>query len=258
VAKKMERLANQNTYDEVLQDFRYWDDPSDQFKVGATPPGQAGVGATTRPIPALSDDFSPFSPLSATRGSVQGSEGSVLPLWKLACEKARKRTVTAMAWSPQYKDLLYVGFGSYDFAKQGSPAQLALPARFRSAASVHCRAAAPPFARRAVHPFVDRPGPHLRLLHEESKQSRVRDPIATRRHVAGPPPRPPIPSRGGPAQRRCGRLRFEVSPKQGCAPMPAFPSLTVAHSKSDYTAVVVMSSATTGKHTDPVWDVRCW
>ena len=33
VAKKMERLASQNTYDDVLQDFRYWDDPSDQFKV---------------------------------------------------------------------------------------------------------------------------------------------------------------------------------------------------------------------------------
>ena len=79
VAKKMERLASQNTFDDVLQDFRYYDDPSDQFK---------------------------------------DTEGSLLPLWRLTYEKARKRTVTCMQWSPHYDDLLYVGYGSYDFAKQ--------------------------------------------------------------------------------------------------------------------------------------------
>ena len=33
-AKKMERLVNQNVYHDVAMDFKYWDDPSDQFKVG--------------------------------------------------------------------------------------------------------------------------------------------------------------------------------------------------------------------------------
>jgi hypothetical protein len=32
-AKKVERMLNQNTYDDVLQDFKYWEDPTDEFKV---------------------------------------------------------------------------------------------------------------------------------------------------------------------------------------------------------------------------------
>ncbi len=32
-AKKLERMLNQNTFDEVLQDFKYWEDASDEFKV---------------------------------------------------------------------------------------------------------------------------------------------------------------------------------------------------------------------------------
>ena len=81
VARKIERMCNQNTFDDVAQDFKYWDDPSDSFKEG---------------------------------------EASLLPLWKLTYEKARKRTVTCMAWCPSYWDLLFVGFGSYDYTKQGA------------------------------------------------------------------------------------------------------------------------------------------
>ncbi len=32
-AKKLERMVNQNTYDDVLMDLFYWEDPSDEFKV---------------------------------------------------------------------------------------------------------------------------------------------------------------------------------------------------------------------------------
>lgn len=81
VIKKLERMCNQNTFDDVAQDFKYWDDPSDQFKEG---------------------------------------EGSLLPLWKLTYDKARKRTVTCMAWSTRYWDLMLVGYGSYDYTKQAS------------------------------------------------------------------------------------------------------------------------------------------
>ena len=45
-------------------------------------------------------------------------EGSLLPLWRFTFEKARKRAVTSLAWSPHHRDMLYVGYGSYDFAKQ--------------------------------------------------------------------------------------------------------------------------------------------
>lgn len=81
VAKKIERLVNQNTFDEVTQDFRYWDDPSDPYKE---------------------------------------PQGSLLPLWKFSYDKAKKKTVTAVVWGSGYKDLVYVGYGSYDFAKQSS------------------------------------------------------------------------------------------------------------------------------------------
>lgn len=78
-AKKLERMVNQNTFDEVIQDLYYYEDPSDEFK-----PGQ----------------------------------GSLLPLWRMACSSAKKRAVTALAWSPQYSDMFAVGFGSYDYLRQ--------------------------------------------------------------------------------------------------------------------------------------------
>jgi len=78
-AKKLERMVNQNTYDDVLQDLFYWDDPSDEFKQG---------------------------------------QGSLLPLWRMVCEGARKRAVTSLAWNPLYSDLFAVAFGSYDFLQQ--------------------------------------------------------------------------------------------------------------------------------------------
>ena len=45
------------------------------------------------------------------------SYGSVLPLWRFTTEKSRRKNVTAMAWNPRYKDLFAVAYGSYDFLK---------------------------------------------------------------------------------------------------------------------------------------------
>ena len=42
----------------------------------------------------------------------------MLPLWRFTCEKAKRRQVTAICWSPAYTDLFAVGYGSYDFLKQ--------------------------------------------------------------------------------------------------------------------------------------------
>ena len=62
------------------QDFRYWDDQSDSYKEG---------------------------------------EGTLLPLWKFYSERAKRKHVTALCWSPEYADLFAVGYGSFDFTKQG-------------------------------------------------------------------------------------------------------------------------------------------
>jgi len=79
--KILERMVNQNAEDEIFQDFKYWEDASDQFREG---------------------------------------EGSLLPLWRFSTERSKRKQVTAIAWNPKYPDLFAVGYGSYDFMRQGS------------------------------------------------------------------------------------------------------------------------------------------
>ncbi|GAB6032409.1 cytoplasmic dynein with WD40 domain [Chamberlinius hualienensis] len=75
----MERITNQNTFDEITQDFKYWDDLSDEFKNG---------------------------------------RGSLLPLWKFYYDKVKEFHVTQLSWNHTYDDLFVVSYGSYDFMKQ--------------------------------------------------------------------------------------------------------------------------------------------
>ncbi|EPZ33815.1 hypothetical protein O9G_002527 [Rozella allomycis CSF55] len=76
----LERMANQNTYEDVAQDYKYWEDASDEFREG---------------------------------------KGTLLPLWTFNCEVDKRKQVTAVAWNYQYKDFFAVGYGSYDFMRQG-------------------------------------------------------------------------------------------------------------------------------------------
>ncbi|XP_035659289.1 dynein intermediate chain 2, ciliary-like [Branchiostoma floridae] len=78
-AKILERMVNQNTYDDIAQDFKYWEDVSDEYRE---------------------------------------QEGTLLPLWKFSYEKSKRLAVTSICWDPKYRDLLAVGHGSYDFLKQ--------------------------------------------------------------------------------------------------------------------------------------------
>nr|KAF6331628.1 dynein axonemal intermediate chain 1 [Pipistrellus kuhlii] len=78
-AKIVERMVNQNTYDDVAQDFKYYEDAADEYR---------------------------------------DQEGTLLPLWKFQTDKAKRLAVTALCWNPKYKDLFAVGHGSYDFMKQ--------------------------------------------------------------------------------------------------------------------------------------------
>ncbi|KAJ3054495.1 cytoplasmic dynein with WD40 domain [Rhizophlyctis rosea] len=78
----MERMANQNTYDEVAQDYKYWEDAADE----------------------LGDRKS----------------GTLLPLWRFTHDKDKRKMVTSLGWNPHFPDLFAVGYGSYDFSKQGA------------------------------------------------------------------------------------------------------------------------------------------
>lgn len=57
--KVLERMVNQNTYDEIALDFKYWEDASDSFREG---------------------------------------EGTLLPLWKFYNDRAKRKHVTALCW----------------------------------------------------------------------------------------------------------------------------------------------------------------
>ncbi|XP_030833317.1 dynein intermediate chain 2, ciliary isoform X1 [Strongylocentrotus purpuratus] len=78
-AKIIERMVNQNTFDDVSQDFKYYEDMSDEFR---------------------------------------DQEGTLLPLWKFSYDKSKRLAVTSVCWNPKYKDLFCVAHGSYDFMKQ--------------------------------------------------------------------------------------------------------------------------------------------
>ena len=78
-SKIVERMVNQNTFDAIAHDFKYYEDASDEHR---------------------------------------DNEGTVLPLWKFSYERSKRMTVTAISWCPKYQDLFAVGHGSYDFLKQ--------------------------------------------------------------------------------------------------------------------------------------------
>jgi len=79
-AKVVERMLNQNTYDQLADDFKYFDDPTD---------------------------------------GPESQKGSLLPLWRFEYEKAKRLAVTAMVWCPQQRDndLMVISCGSYDYGK---------------------------------------------------------------------------------------------------------------------------------------------
>ncbi|CAF4140610.1 unnamed protein product [Adineta steineri] len=77
--KIIERMINQNTFDDIAQDFKYWEDAADEYRE---------------------------------------QEGSLLPLWIFQYDLTKKLACTNLAWNSQYSDLFAVAFGSYDFLKQ--------------------------------------------------------------------------------------------------------------------------------------------
>lgn len=125
-AKIVERMVNQNTYDEIAQGAPL---PSLRFTCSVL---QASYSTRQQPQPARAistcgwdwsrlhiqystiplrtgADFKYFEDASDEH---RGEEGTLLPLWKFAYDKAKKLAVTALSWSPIYMDLFAVGLGS--------------------------------------------------------------------------------------------------------------------------------------------------
>ncbi len=50
--------------------------------------------------------------------TLRPGEGTMLPLWRFTSEKAKRRQVTSICWSPLYTDLFAVGYGRW--ARGGS------------------------------------------------------------------------------------------------------------------------------------------
>nr|XP_053654640.1 dynein axonemal intermediate chain 1-like [Cherax quadricarinatus] len=104
----LERMVNQNIYDDIIQDFMYWEDGG--------------------------DDYHPL-------------EGSLLPLWKFATDTSRSLVVSDVCWSPVYRDLFAASYttGEVDGAEEGGMVCLftlknpSTPERtFRSQCGVTC------------------------------------------------------------------------------------------------------------------------
>lgn len=69
----LERMINQNIFDDIAQDYRYYEDPSDEFRE---------------------------------------EEGTLLPLWKFSYEKTKKMHITDICFNTLYYDLFAVCYGS--------------------------------------------------------------------------------------------------------------------------------------------------
>lgn len=82
--KTMERMVNQNAEAELFQEYKFFEDK-----------------------------------VEAKRADAADKRGSFLPLWKFSFDQAKRKTVTAIVWNPEFKDLFAVSYGSYDFMKQG-------------------------------------------------------------------------------------------------------------------------------------------
>lgn len=77
----VERVVNQNAFDDILMDFAFWEDDSDKLKP---------------------------------------EQGSLLPLWQFVSPVTRHRMVTDLCWNKEHPDLFAVGLGSFDFRRQST------------------------------------------------------------------------------------------------------------------------------------------
>lgn len=73
----LERMINQNIYKDIAHDYRYWEDPADEYRE---------------------------------------AEGTLLPLWKFVYDRTKKLSITDVLFNPNYYDLFAVSYGSRKLA----------------------------------------------------------------------------------------------------------------------------------------------
>ncbi|CAF0826705.1 unnamed protein product [Rotaria sordida] len=78
ILNAIERVLNQNRYQELIYNFKYFEDKTDE---------------------------------------VRDPMGTLFPLWKFPPSFAN-RSVTALTWNPAYSDMLIIGYGLYDRAER--------------------------------------------------------------------------------------------------------------------------------------------
>lgn len=83
--KILERMLNQNTYDNIAQDCQFYEDPGDKYRM---------------------------------------DEGVLLPLWEFKYVAAKNVAVTEVKWNPAYKDLFGATFGMMDFTEPNNAGYL--------------------------------------------------------------------------------------------------------------------------------------
>ena len=86
-AKIIERMVTQNIYSDIVYDFKYWEDRSDDFK---------------------------------------DQEGTLYPLWQFKFDRKESMDVTCLCWNHLYTDLFAVGYGSYDLYDPPDQGQICL------------------------------------------------------------------------------------------------------------------------------------
>ncbi|XP_050697673.1 dynein intermediate chain 2, ciliary-like [Eriocheir sinensis] len=86
-ARIVERIVQQNVYDEGFHDYKYWEDQSDDYRQ---------------------------------------LEGSLLPLWRLTAPLSRRLFVCDVTWSPAHPDLLAVAYSAGESGEPPEPGYLCL------------------------------------------------------------------------------------------------------------------------------------
>jgi dynein intermediate chain 1 len=122
--KKVERMVLQNVFDEVLLDFKYYENGADQYKTVTEEGGSSVLPlwkfSTPEYVPAV--DHLRLSPSCRCHSHPHWLPRSHLTWANFTVSRYKRHSVTCVAFIPGSSDLIVVGFGSYDYLKQGSGA----------------------------------------------------------------------------------------------------------------------------------------
>ena len=115
-AKIVERMVNQNTYDEIAQGVPTPTCSAPALQCSHSHVHASNVQKNTCKILRVTftwrDGRADFKYFEDASDEHRGEEGTLLPLWKFSYDKAKKLAVTALSWSPIYMDLFAIGLGS--------------------------------------------------------------------------------------------------------------------------------------------------